>query len=65
MRDKGKLTDRPWVVVAPDGVVWIGHAQDEAYAWTIALGWPDEAEINYRKADGWYAAPANVTWSRP
>ena len=56
----------PWVIVSHhDGVYWLGHAQDEAHAWCIALGWPDQAEIDQHKAEGWYAAQANVSWRRP
>jgi len=55
----------PWVIVSPGGVYWLGHAKDEAHAWTIALGWPDQVEIDDHKALGWYAAEATVTWKRP
>lgn len=55
----------PWVVVAPNGVYWIGHASDERSAWEIALGWPHESEVAERKAAGWYAAKATITWKRP
>lgn len=55
----------PWVIVSPDGVHWLGHANDEYHAWTIALGWPDAAEIRDHQARGWYAAQATVTWQRP
>lgn len=55
----------PWVIVSPAGVYWIGHAKDEAHAWSIALGWPDHAEITDHKALGWYAAEATVTWHKP
>lgn len=55
----------PWVVVAPFGVYWLGCADDEHHAWTIALGWPDEAEINDHKARGWYATVPKVTWEKP
>lgn len=55
----------PWVVVAPFGLYWLGCADDEHHAWTIALGWPDEAEINDYKTRGWYAATATVTWEKP
>lgn len=59
------MTNRmPWVVVAPSGVHWLGHAKNEADAWAVALGWPDDAEIAHHKARGWYAAEGTVTWSR-
>lgn len=63
MRDD--IPPLPWVVVAPSGVYWLGHAKDEHQAWTVALGWPDKAEINEHKAKGWYAAEATVTWKKP
>lgn len=55
----------PWVVVAPEGVYWLGHACSENNAWTIALGWPDAAEVAEHKRMGWYATQATVTWRRP
>lgn len=55
----------PWVVVSPNGVYWIGHAENEANAWCIALGWPDLSEINDHRKRGWYAAEATVSWKRP
>jgi hypothetical protein len=55
----------PWVVVAPSGVHWLGHADSEAGAWTIALGWPDAEEVAEHKRAGWYAAEATVSWKRP
>lgn len=55
----------PWVVVAPDGVVYIGLHDDEDSAWRVALGWPDAAEIAEKKRAGWYAAQATTTWTRP
>lgn len=54
----------PWVVVAPTGVHWLGHARHERDAWAVALGWPDADEISQHKQVGWYAAPATVTWTR-
>lgn len=60
------MPDRmPWVVVAPGGVHWLGHAASEQDAWTVALGWPDKEEIDEAKARGWYAAQATVSWKRP
>ena len=56
---------QPWVVVAPDGVDWLGHAKNERDAWTVALGWGDDEDIELYKQAGWYAAPATVTWNKP
>ena len=61
-------TDKPqdtYVVVSPQGVVWIGLADDEQHAWTIALGWPSQDEIDYNKRAGWYVTRCNVTWTKP
>ena len=55
----------PWVVVAPNGLSWLGLARDEHSAWQIALGWPDQQEIDSHKQEGWYAAEATVKWTRP
>jgi hypothetical protein len=65
MKSNNKIRT-PWVIVTHhDGVYWLGHAEDEAHAWCIALGWPDQAEIDSHKAEGWYAAQATVSWRRP
>lgn len=39
MNDKPQI---PYVCVNPNGVYWIGHAQNKRHAWEIALGWPDD-----------------------
>jgi hypothetical protein len=54
-----------WVVVAPSGLVYVGLHENEADTWQIALGWPPAEEIAERKAQGWYAAPATITWQKP
>ena len=59
-----KLT-LPWVLVAPDGVAYVGLHDDEAGAWSIALGWPSDQEIEDHKRAGWYAAQATMTWKKP
>jgi len=56
---------RTWVVVAPHGLAYVGLHDSEAGAWSAALGWPDAAEIAERKAAGWFATVASVTWQRP
>ena len=63
MKDEKPLD--PWVVVAPDGLRWIGLAKNEHHAWQFALGWPDQKEIADTKAIGWYAVKGNLTWSKP
>lgn len=62
MKDKPEL---PFVIVAPEGVHWLGHARNEAHAWEIALGWPSAGEVADRKKRGWYCASATVSWKRP
>ena len=53
----------PWVVVGPNGVIWLGHARGENQAWDFALGWPGKEEIQSHKDQGFYAAEATVTWN--
>ena len=53
-----------WIVVSPRGLEYIGLHDSELSAWTTALGWPDQAEIDEAKAKGWYAAKAQVTWRK-
>ena len=63
---KAKDHSSPWVVVAPDGVQWLGYAADEAAAWQNALGWPDAEGITKAQGiKGWYAARATVAWREP
>lgn len=62
---KGGKPWMPWVVVAPSGLSWLGLARDENNAWQIALGWPDQQEIDAHKLAGWYATEATVKWTRP
>lgn len=54
-----------WVVVAPDGLYWVGLACDEADAWRVALRWPLDDEVREAKLHGWYAAKAQITWRKP
>lgn len=65
MSDAGGRGRTTWVVVAPNGVYWVGLCDGEDAAWEIALGWPDEAEIADHKARGWYAAEGTLTWRKP
>lgn len=45
----------PWLIASPTEVYWIGLTTDERHAWDVALGWPDESEINAKKAEGFKA----------
>lgn len=60
-----EIPKSPWVVVGPRGVFWLGEAENELAAWTIAFGWPDDEEIAKAKAHGYYAAEATITWKKP
>lgn len=53
-----------WVVCGPRGLYWIGLCRDEQQAWTIALGWPTDEDVEAHKKHGWYAAKATVTWRK-
>lgn len=61
------MTEYPgvWVIVTPQGLRWCGIVEDEPAAWAIALGWPSDEEIDERKAAGWYAALATLSWGEP
>lgn len=54
-----------WVIVGPKGLAYVGLHSNEHGAWWAYLGWPDQDEITERKAQGWYAAKATITWTRP
>lgn len=54
-----------WVIVGPKGLAYAGLHVDEDHAWQIFLGWPSHDEIADRKAHGWYAAKATITWTKP
>ena len=56
---------RTWVIVGPHGLEYVGLHECEADVWTIYLGWPSPEEVAEKKAEGWYAAPANITWKKP
>lgn len=56
---------KPYVFVTPDGVQWAGLADDEKHAWTIALGWPDDDEIDDAQAGGCFVAKAVIHFTDP
>ena len=63
--DKGKISEyEPYVLVSPHGLAYVGLHNSEADCWKIALGYPDEVEINDKIKEGYYVAKANLTWSR-
>jgi hypothetical protein len=45
-----------WGVVSPSGEINVdSHFKSESDAWRIALGWPDEEDIERAKKEGWIA----------
>lgn len=54
----------PYVVVAPEGLVYVGLHTDEDDCWQIFLGWPSEAEIENAKKLGYYCTTATVSYNR-
>jgi hypothetical protein len=50
----------PWALFKDDNIYWLGLAESEETAWTIALGWPDAEEISSAKAGGMHAARVDV-----
>ena len=54
--EKGRLARQAWGVIRPDGSVLVdSHFKNEANAWQVALGWPDDEEIEEAKAKGYRA----------
>lgn len=56
---------KPYVVVSPEGLYYVGLHANESDAWQIAIGWPSQAEIEDLQQRGWYCAEGNVTWKKP
>ena len=52
----------PYVVVGPQGVVYIGLHADEDGAWWTFLGWPSAEEIEQAKKNGYHCHKAELTW---
>lgn len=44
----------PYVIVGPDGVMYIGLHSNDKEAWRIYLGWPTVQEVNWYKDRGYY-----------
>ena len=61
-KDPGALNERPFVMVSPQGLAYVGLHKDEADCWRVALGWPSDEEIAARKAEGYAVYPATLTW---
>ena len=62
---KKRQAPEPWVVVSPEGVFHVGLHASEKEAWMVALIFRGDAEIKKRKAEGWYAAPAQLQYTKP
>lgn len=63
---KETVTREMWAVVLPDGHIVTGSdLNTEERAWTIALGWPGEAEIEHEKKRGAFAVKATLTYQKP
>ena len=50
-----------WAVDRPGLRLYVQFGGDEDEAWTVALGWPSEDEIEYAKAHGARAFPVRIT----
>lgn len=54
-------TWRGWAVERPGrSELYVQQGGDEAEAWRVALGWPDDDEIAYAKAHGARAFPIEI-----
>lgn len=62
MNDRGKLVRRPFVIVGPNGVEYLGLHKDEHGVWETFLGWPTPEEVKEVKAKGYACYPATVSW---
>jgi hypothetical protein len=50
-----------WAIIRPDGRVMAdSDFKDEAHAWRVALGWPDDKEIAFAKRNGYRAERVEV-----
>lgn len=55
------IPPEPYAVMTESGeVMYCGMHYDEQGVWEIALGWPDELEINTRKNAGWYVTKVEL-----
>lgn len=55
----------PYVIVGPDGVMYIGLHSNDKEPWRIYLAWPTVQEVNWYKDNGYYCAKATLTWTKP
>jgi len=56
---------KPFIFVTPEGVQWAGMADDLGHAWSIALGWPSNEEIDDAQAGGCFVVPAVFMFRNP
>lgn len=62
-KDPGALNERPFVMVGPQGLAYVGIHKDEAACWQVAIGWPSQEEIDARKGQGFAVYPATLSWN--
>ena len=62
--DQTSMNDRPFVLVGPSGLVYVGLHKDEDSCWQIALGWPSKDEIEHHRRLGFSVHPATLTWRK-
>ena len=50
-----------WAIEDPQGRVYIDSTfKNEAHAWHIVLGWPDQSEVEHAKQRGYKAYQAQI-----
>jgi hypothetical protein len=55
-----------WAIIWPDGKILAdSDFKDEAHAWHIALGWPDDKEIAIAKRKGFKARKVRIITEEP
>ena len=56
-------TVRAWGVIYPDGHILLDTKfETERDAWRVALGWPDESDIENAKKHGYKAVFASIIY---
>lgn len=58
---KDRKITRAWAIIKPNGDILLDSTFEyEADAWRVALGWPDDQEIEEAKKNGFRAVFASV-----
>ena len=53
---------KPFVIVGPQGLAYVGLHSSEADCWKVYLGWPDTSEVEHAKSRGFNCYEATLQW---